>query len=287
MSLDPLLSVIIPSLDGDRGGSLARLEAAIKTQSYTHHELMVVVGVSPQGRAINQGVSRARGEVLVILDDDAAIDDPELFSRLVLALASDPTIGMAGASVRTPASAGLFQRLAAREFPRFNVPVVSKLTDSDLACHGCAAFPRAAFEGVGGEREEIVRGLDPDLRQRLRRAGYRVVLVPDAVIYHPLPATLRRLLKTFYRNGSGSAYAQVFHPELVYDTDERLERREALAHQPFAWRLVRFPFRLVWAVVSLRPLRALAYLAYAAGFAASYPLYILRRRRRRSSSTSS
>jgi len=281
LSLNPLVSVIIPSLDGDRCGSLARLEAAFKQQTYTHHEIIVVVGVSPQGRAINQGVARARGEVLVILDDDAAVDDPELLGRLVRVLAADAAIGMAGASVRTPRDAGLFQRLAVREFPRFNVPVVGEITDSDLACHGCAAFPRAAFEGVGGEREEIVRGLDPDLRQRLRRAGYRVVLVPDAVVYHPLPANLPRLLSTFFRNGRGSAFAQAFHPELVYDTDEQLVRSEALVQPPFAWRLLRFPFRLLWALLSLRPFRTLAYVAYAAGFAASYPAFLLRRRRQR------
>jgi len=150
------------------------------------------------------------------------------------------------------------------------VPVATAVIDSDLACHGCAIFPRAVFEAVGGEREQIVRGLDPDLRQRLRDHGHRVVLVPDTVIYHPLPGSLSSLVRTFIRNGAGSALAQVRHPELVYETDEKVDARRFVARRPFAYRMVRFPLRVIWALLTLRPLRALAYAAYAAGYLAAY-----------------
>ena len=82
---------------------------------------------------------------------------------------ADPAIGMAGASIVIPPEANAFQRKAALEFPRFNTPVVDQVTDSDLACHSCCAFPLRVFEEVGREREDILRGLDPDLRVRLRR----------------------------------------------------------------------------------------------------------------------
>ena len=39
-----------------------------------------------------------------------------------------------------------------------------------------------------------------------------------------------------------------------------------VARRPFAYRVARFPLRILWAVLTLRPLRALAYLCYAAGF---------------------
>jgi GT2 family glycosyltransferase len=264
------VSIVIPSLEAGvdpyRTANLSRLRTAIGQQTFTDTELLVVEAVAPQGRAINQGVERARGEYLVVFDDDSSVDDPELLAKLVHALDADPTIGMAGASVRTPAAAGLFQRIAAREFPRFNVPVVEVVTDSDLACHGCAAFPLVLFRTLGGEREQIVRGLDPDLRQRIRGSGHRVVLVPDTVVYHPLPRSLRSLARTFRRNGAGSAYAQMHHPELVYETDEALDSVGFVARRSYAYRVARFPLRIAWALLTLRPIRAFAYSNYALGY---------------------
>lgn len=263
--MKPKVSVVIPSLSPERATSLRELRSALAAQTLAS-EVIVVEGVSPQGAAINRGAERATGRILVVVDDDSSIRDPRLIEKLVAVLDHDPRVGMAGASVRTPEDANLFQRLAAREFPRFNVPVVSRVTDSDLACHGCAAFPLALFRSIGGEREEIVRGLDPDLRQRLRDRGYRVVLVPDCVVYHPLPASLRGFVKTFLRNGAGSARAQREHPDLVFETDESLESHDFQARRSFAYRVLRFPLRVLWALLTLRPLRALAYACYALGY---------------------
>ena len=286
MTAEPRVSILIPSLDGLRGGSLARLVTALCRQSLAPLEIRVIVGVCPQGAAINQAARRARGEILVIMDDDSSIADPRLIERLVDTLDSDAAIGMAGASLRTPGAASWFQRRAAREFPRFNVPEVERTTDSDLACHGCAAIPARVFAEVRGEHEELVRGLDPDLRQRLRRAGYRVVLAPRAVVYHPLPAGFLRLLAVFFRNGRGSAYAQVHHPELIYDTDERLERRGEMPQPALGARALRFPLRIAWAVASARPLRAAAYLAYGLGYVTAWPRYYWQRRARRPATAS-
>ena len=124
----PRVSVIIPALDASRAASLQHLRAALEAQSLEGIEIVVVEGVTPQGKAINLGAARARAEILMVMDDDSAIADPTLVERLVETLDADPRIGMAGASVRTPEDAGRFRRRAAREFPRFNVPVVAEVT---------------------------------------------------------------------------------------------------------------------------------------------------------------
>jgi glycosyltransferase involved in cell wall biosynthesis len=264
--MSPRVSVVIPSLSRERAAGLERLKAALARQTHPDLEVLVVEGVSPQGKAINLGEARASGEVLVVMDDDSSIDDDRLIAKLVATLAADPRIGMAGASLQPGPGANRLQRRAARELPRFSVPVVDTVTDSDLACHGCAAFPRAAFVAAGREREDLVRGLDPDLRQRLRAAGYRVVLAPGCVVHHPLPATLGRLLAIFVRNGAGSARAQRLDPGAALETDERLEAKGFVAHRPFLYRAVRLPLRVLWAALTLQPLRALVYTAYAYGY---------------------
>ncbi len=184
---------------------MPRLLESLDRQTFEDFDVHVVRGVAPQGAAINDGVRRSLGEIVVILDDDSRLTDETVLDRLVACLDADPSIGMAGASIVPAPEARAFQRWAARQFPRLNTPVVEEVTDSDLACHGCCAIPRRVFEEVGGEREDIIRGLDPDLRARLRDAGYRVVLAPNARIHHPLPKSLPALLRLFFRNGFGSA----------------------------------------------------------------------------------
>lgn len=262
----PRVSVIIPSLDGYRDGCVPRLLESVEAQRFEDYEVHVVKGVSPQGRAINQGVGKARGEILLVLDDDSRLADEGVFAHLVDALDGDPTIGMAGASIVISPDATAFQRRAARQFPRFNTPLVDEIVDSDLACHGCCAFRKAVFDEVGGEREDIIRGLDPDLRVRLREAGYRVVLVPHAAIYHPLPDGWRRLLQVFFRNGFGSAYARKFRPDSVYETHEALDVSGFRPRTSLAYRLARFPFRLLKALAEGKPMRLGAYCSYACGY---------------------
>jgi GT2 family glycosyltransferase len=239
----------------------------VERQTFRDYEVLMIKGVTPQGRAINQGASAAKGEILLILDDDSWLADNTVFQRLIETLDSDPTIGMAGASIVPPPSASQFQHRAGAQFPRFNTPVVDITTDSDLACHGCCAIPKTAFDKIGGEREDILRGLDPDLRVRLRAAGYRIVLAPNTRIHHPLPEGWRSLSRTFFRNGFGSAYARKFQPETVYETHESLNDATFQPKTSFTYRLARFPLRLIRALAHGEWIRFWAYCAYACGYA--------------------
>jgi len=263
----PRVTAIIPSWDGHRDGCVPRLLESIDRQTYQDFEVRLVKAVSPQGKAINQGASEARGEILIILDDDSRLAGNTVFETLVRALDDDPGIGMAGASIVLPPESNTFQQRAARQFPRYNMPVVDNVVDSDFACHGCCAIRTEVFNAVGREREDIIRGLDPDLRVRLRCAGYRVVLVPNTIVYHPLPGSWSKLLRMFFRNGYGSAYAQKFQPDSVYETHERLSERGFQPRTSLVFRALRFPGRLLRALAEGKTLRFGAYVAYATGYA--------------------
>ncbi len=260
------VSLVIPHFSSNRKENLKGLLQEIRDQTFKDVEVLVVCGVSPQGKAINHGARLAKGEILIVMDDDSRIGHRDVIRNLVKALRDDPNIGMAGASVLTPDSANAFQKKAAMQFPRFQMPVVKEMTDSDLPCHGCVAFPMDFFHSVGMEREDILRGLDPDLRVRIRAAGRRVVLVPDTWVYHPLPASLWKFVQTFFRNGYGSAYMQWVHPELSYDTHEQLELGDFVPKRSFFFRMVRFPFRLLQSLLTFQWIRFLGYLVYMGGY---------------------
>lgn len=259
-------SVIIPSFDRTRDGNLNRLIQDLENQSFRDFEIHIIKGISPQGKAINLGAQKTKGEILVIMDDDSRLGNKEVLENLVRAIEQDGSIGMAGASILVSPEANWLQKRAAKEFPRFGMKIVDKTTESDMACHGCCAIPKRVFEEIGRERENILRGLDPDLRFRLRQKGYKTVLAANTWVYHPLPGTLGKLIKTFFRNGMGSAYCFRYQPELIYDTDEILELKSFNAKVPFVLRVFRFPIRLIKALIGFKFLRFLAYCVYMFGF---------------------
>jgi hypothetical protein len=100
----------------------------------------------------------------------------------------------------------------------------------------------------------------------MRKAGYKTVLVADTWVYHPLPASLAGFVKTFFRNGLGSAYCQKHQPELVFDTDERIEMSSFQPRISFVQRLFRFPGRIIKAALQGKFFRSTAYCIYGAGF---------------------
>jgi len=273
-----VVSVVIPHFYRSRNENLEGLLGDLREQSFKDLQVIVVPGISPQGKAINQGVRQAQGEILVIIDDDSRLGHPRVVENLVRVIREDPSIGMVGASVVTSKKANWFQRLAGSQFPRFHMPVVQEVTESDLPGHPCAAFPKKVFLEVGMEREDILRGLDPDLRVRIRKAGYRVVLAPDTWIHHPLPENLFKFIRVFLRNGYGSAYLERFYPESNYDTDEAVESKTFVAKRSFLYRIIRYPVRLAKSFVTLQWIRLLGYTVYVLGYVIGYVRFIFSHR---------
>jgi len=261
----PFVSIIIPSLDGYRNGNVPRLIQALRKQAYQPTETILSKGVRPQGKAINQGARKAAGEILIIVDDDSLPGSPDTIAALVQTILSDNKIGIAGASLVIHPKSSAFQKRAARQFPRFNVPIVSKPVDSDMVQHGFMAIRRNLFFKVGMENENLIRGLDPDLRERVRKAGYRIVLAPGAFFFHPLPASGRQFLTSFFWKGFYSGVASRRHPELVYETSERLHLEGFKPKTCLLLRIFRFPLRLAVALASGKLIRAGAYTAYGIG----------------------
>lgn len=264
------VSVVIPHFYQSRDENLKGLLDDLQTQSFKEMEIVIVSGISPQGKAINEGVRRTQGEILVVIDDDSRLGHTKVVENMVRVIQNDPSVGMTGASVVTSEKANWFQKMAARQFPRFEMPVVKEPIDSDLPGHPCAAFRKEVFVKVGMEREDILRGLDPDLRVRIRKAGYRIVLAPDTWIHHPLPKSLLKFVRVFLRNGYGSAYLQVFYPEVNYDTDEAVDSKTFVAKRPLLYRALRYPLRLVKSLVTFQWLRLLGYTVYGLGYLAGF-----------------
>jgi len=229
---DLSVSVIIPSADGSRGGNVDLLVRDAKAQTLRPREVFVIKGLSPSGLARNTGARRASGEVLVFLDDDVQLGHERVLEGMVRLL-EDHQIGMVGAAQLLPPNSSLFQRVAARQIPRSASPIVEAVADSDMVSTACCAMRRAVFWDFGGFNEHIPRGVDPEMRHRVRRGSLRIVIAPGVWYYHPMPASLSALSGTSFRNGQQSAEAIWRMPSASLEnpdghTSRLVERRSPL-----------------------------------------------------------
>jgi glycosyltransferase involved in cell wall biosynthesis len=158
------LSVIIPTCDAKRNGYFKKLIGQIQNQDFQDFELIIVRGDSRQGRAINVGVSLAKGKYVITLDDDTQLPKSNTFSNLVKCIEENSDFGMVGGINFIPEDATPFIRRTMTELPRRSTPAIDKVVDSDLAEHPLLIMKKDVFIKIGGENELIPRGLDPYLR---------------------------------------------------------------------------------------------------------------------------
>ena len=257
-----LVSVIIPSWDASRSGNLPLLLAELNQQSTKPDEFCVVEHTSPNGHARNVGVERSHGEILVFLDDDVRLGCPDIVSSFVDYLTQHPDLGMVGTSQLLPPDSSTFQKKCAEQLTRCQSPVVEIVTDSDMVTTQCCALRRSVLQQVGGFHDKILRGVDPELRHRVRQAGFRVAVVPSVWHYHPMPANLKSLLQMAWRDGTASAFARRHFPEtILFNPDGHVG--EFQARRPFILRICNNIGRLLKNIATGRAYGTLYGIVYA------------------------
>jgi glycosyltransferase involved in cell wall biosynthesis len=261
----PEVSVIIPTWDGQRGGNVPRLVEQFKQQSLEQVEVILSVRESPNGYARNLGAQMARGEFLVFADDDAILGDDSVLERMVNVLRKHEDVGMVGVSQQIPLDANEFQQRCAEQIPRAVSPIVEELTDSDMVTTLCLLIRRGLFEKIGGMNDWILAGVDPDLRQRVRSAGYRVAVAPRTWAYHPAPDSFNELVRYGFKKGSFTAWQYRFARDLMYDCPEgHVGDFKPQTTLPF--RIVRRGKQLLVSIVRMRLLGIVYDMAYGSGY---------------------
>lgn len=219
----PRVSVIIPTWNG---AELLRVALrSLDAQRFRDFEVIVVDNASsddtlammtrefpdarqvslPENRgfaaAVNAGIEAARGEIIVLLNNDTEAD-PDWLAALVAGLDRHPEAGSCASKMldftdRTRIdAAGDQMALQATSIGRGEPdgPEFSRERYVFSACAGAAAYRREVFETIGRFDERFFAYLeDVDVGFRAQIAGYRCVYVPDAVIYHRGGATSDRI----------------------------------------------------------------------------------------------
>lgn len=158
--------------------------------------------------ACNRGAELARGEVLVMLNNDTE-PEPGWLAALCRALAEHPEAGAAASKLLlfdrrdTLHSAGdtlgpdfMPQNRGVWEIDRGQYDRQSWVFGP---CGGAAAYRREVWEPLGGFDERLFMYLeDVDLAWRMQRAGWKTVFAPAARVYHHLSASGGGVIASYY-----------------------------------------------------------------------------------------
>ena len=180
--------------------------AEVVRQRFAGETKVTLISVTNGGkaRALNLGLARAAGDVVVALDADTEFDR-DTISRLVRWFA-DPKVGAVAGNAKVGNRVNMITRWQALEYI-----VAQNLERRALAALGTltvvpgavGAWRRAALAGIGGFPVDTLAE-DQDLTIALQRAGYIVRFDSSAVAWTEAPATFRGLAKQRFRWAYGT-----------------------------------------------------------------------------------
>jgi GT2 family glycosyltransferase len=219
----PLVSVLIPNRD--HADVLERCLRSVRRSTYTNYEIVLIENGSREPRThelygrlsqepdtrivpwdkqpfnysavTNFGAAQARGEVLLLLNNDIDAINPDWLERM-LEHVLRPGVGAVGAKLYYPDDTlqhgGVIVGLGGvaahshTHFPRSSFGYQGRLIviqNLSAVTAACLMVKKAVFEEVGGFDEAFAVAFnDVDFCLRLRQKNYVIVWTPFAELYH-------------------------------------------------------------------------------------------------------
>jgi GT2 family glycosyltransferase len=165
-------------------------------------------------RARNMGVAVARHPIIAFVDDDMWVT-PNWYGELIRALVqAGPRAAVTGRVL--PAHNEKLNGFVIAVHEWEDLKTYEGRIGRDILATGHMATYRAVLDEVGGLDERLGPGAqfpaaeDNDLGFRILEAGYRIVYVPQSVIYHRAWRTRKDYIPLFWRygRGQGAFYAK-------------------------------------------------------------------------------
>jgi len=281
MTKKKAISVVVPARDAE--DTLPTCLSALREQTLPpdHYELIVVddgsrdrtaqiaaeydarlirQDASGPAAARNAGAQAARGDLLVFTDADCA-PAPD-FLETISASFDDPDLIGAKGAYRTRQT-GWTPRFVQGEYEH-KYDRMARFEKIDFIDTYAAAYRRGVFlENQGFDTRFTTASVeDQEFSFRLARKGYRLVFVPEAVVYHRHDRTVLEYLRRKYGIGYWKAYLLRWHPDRLSDTHTPLAQRMQVALVPLALVLAILSPLHIWAAYA--SLSALALVALSA-----------------------
>jgi cellulose synthase/poly-beta-1,6-N-acetylglucosamine synthase-like glycosyltransferase/peptidoglycan/xylan/chitin deacetylase (PgdA/CDA1 family) len=166
--------------------------------------------------ALNFGIARARGEIIVCLDADTQFT-PTTVARLVAPL-SDPKVGAVAGNAKVGNRHNMVTRWQALEYvtsqnlERRAFAVLNAIT---IVPGAVGAWRKSYVQAVGGFSDDTLAE-DQDLTWALGEEGVRVTYADDAIAYTEAPDTLKALIRQRFRWSFGTLQSVWKHKKITF-----------------------------------------------------------------------
>ena len=218
---NPLITILVPGKN--EGKNIYKLAMSLQEQTFRNYEIIIVDDGSDDATALictdlernhiidhylrlpsrggkasaaNYGLHFARGKYIVHLDADSSLDRDAL-EQILLPFYLDENIKGVGGSVKVRnADETICTSMQAIEY--LKTIMVGRTVTSTLGIYHIISGAFGAFEAEAIRRVgawDIGPGLDGDITQKLRKAGYKVVFTREAVCLTNAPTAWYRLYK--------------------------------------------------------------------------------------------
>jgi cellulose synthase/poly-beta-1,6-N-acetylglucosamine synthase-like glycosyltransferase len=281
----PSGSVIVPAFNEE--GAIARSLQAASRLDYPAYEVIVVddgsTDMTPflteglpvsfvrlarnggKALALNAGVARAKGDIIVFSDSDSWLHPSAL--RHLVGHFADPTVGAVAGMVLVDHPSSLLTRFQELEYIFGHALLKPAQIGSGASVTVCpgpvSAYRREALVAAGGVKGRTLTE-DFDLTLDVLQRGFRIVYEPRAIAYTEAPTTWRALKQQRLRWSRGTLQVLRVHKHLLFGS-----RTGALG---WFW----LPYFLVFgyggALLELGAILAFPLLAWASG----HPIQLLK-----------
>ncbi len=218
---NPLITILAPGKN--EGKNIFKLVQSLREQTYRNFEIIIVDDGSDdntpficrdlekrgyidkylrlnirggKASAANYGVYHAKGKYIVHLDADSSLDTDAIENILIPFYYNEKIKGVGGCIKVRNADESLCSTMQAIEY--LNTIQVGRTVSNTLGIYhiisgAFGAFETEAIRQVGCW--DIGPGLDGDLTQKLRKAGYNVYFANDAICMTSVPTSWHTLYK--------------------------------------------------------------------------------------------
>lgn len=236
----PFVSIIVPAYKEEK--VIAQTITSLLASDYARFEIIVVDDGSPdktsevvreqfgneqrvrlftkenggKAEALNYGLQRAQGEVIVGLDADT-IFPPQTIGALARRFA-DPRYGAVAGNAKVGNRINLITRWQALEY--ITAQNLDRRAFASLDCitvvpGAVGAWRRDLLEQAGGFASDTLAE-DQDLTLKVRRMGYKIGYEEDAVAWTEAPDTVRALAKQRFRWSFGTLQCMWKHADALF-----------------------------------------------------------------------
>ena len=171
-----------------------------------------------KARALNRGLAKAQGDVVVALDADTLFPSDTL-AKLARWFV-DPKVGAVAGNALVGNRRNLITRWQALEYvtaQNLERRALAALGAVTVVPGAVGAWRRAALEQLGGYPDDTLAE-DQDLTIAMQRAGWRIEFDPEARAYTEAPETVSGLLKQRFRWSFGTLQCIYKHRAALFDT---------------------------------------------------------------------